>query len=154
MDMRLLVSLCVQIACWWVRPIAVTTTRIVRMGKTRRAAVSGLLKNSMMTSSNRNIFRVTGPSCWEFIGNCWIPLTKARDADLWCLFETPSWPLWHHCKVSQALKWNSSKILHFKQYGNGVLCGMSKDIFQIPQEIYPYIHRCFKKVEIIRAIAL
>ena len=31
----------------------------------------------MMTSSNGNIFRVTGP-LW------WIPLTKASDAELWC----------------------------------------------------------------------
>ena len=45
----------------------------------------------MMTSSNGNIFRVTGPLCGEFTGHQWIPLTKASDADLWCfprsLFE-------------------------------------------------------------------
>ena len=38
----------------------------------------------MMTSSNRNIFRVTGPLCGEFTGPRWIPLTKASDAELWC----------------------------------------------------------------------
>ena len=38
----------------------------------------------MMTSSNRNIFRVTGPLCGEFTGHQWIPLTKASDAELWC----------------------------------------------------------------------
>ena len=27
-----------------------------------------------------NIFRATGPLCWEFAGHRWIPLTKASDA--------------------------------------------------------------------------
>ena len=39
--------------------------------------------NNMMTSSNGNIFRVTGPLCGEFTGHRWIPLTKASDAELW-----------------------------------------------------------------------
>ena len=38
---------------------------------------------SMMTSSNGNIFRVTGHLCGEFIGPRWIPRTKASDAELW-----------------------------------------------------------------------
>ena len=38
----------------------------------------------IMTSSNGNIFRVTGPFCGEFTGHRWIPLTKASDAELWC----------------------------------------------------------------------
>ena len=41
--------------------------------------------NGMMTSSNGNIFRVTGHLCGEFIGPRWIPRTKASDAELWCL---------------------------------------------------------------------
>ena len=40
----------------------------------------------MMTSSNGNIFRVTGHLCGEVIGHRWIPHTKASDADLWCFF--------------------------------------------------------------------
>ena len=32
----------------------------------------------MMTSSNGNIFRVTGRLCGEFTGHRWIPLTRAR----------------------------------------------------------------------------
>ena len=36
----------------------------------------------MMTSSNGNIFRVTGPLCGEFTGHRWIPRTKASDAEL------------------------------------------------------------------------
>ena len=34
----------------------------------------------MMTSSNGNIFRVTGYLCGEFTGGRWIPRTKASDA--------------------------------------------------------------------------
>ena len=41
-------------------------------------------KESMMASSNGNIFRVTGPLCGEFTGLRWIPHTKASDAWLWC----------------------------------------------------------------------
>ena len=68
-----------------------------------------------MTSSNGNIFRVTGPLCGEFTGARWIPRTKASDAEL-CVFfdlrlnkrlskqswgwwfETQSGSLWRHCK--------------------------------------------------------
>ena len=41
----------------------------------------------MMTSSNGDIFRVTGHLCGEFTGPRWIPRTKASDAELW-------WFLW------------------------------------------------------------
>ena len=68
----------------------------------------------MMTSSNGNIFRVTGPLCGEFTGHWWIPLTKASDTELWCFllsclnkrlskqswgwwFDTTSRALWRHC---------------------------------------------------------
>ena len=68
----------------------------------------------MITSSNGNIFRVTGHLCGEFTGHRWIPRTKASDAELWCFlwsapnkrlskqswgwwFETPSWSLWRQC---------------------------------------------------------
>ena len=37
----------------------------------------------MMTSSNGNIFRITGPLWGESTGHRWIPLTKASDAELW-----------------------------------------------------------------------
>ena len=38
----------------------------------------------MMTSSNGNIFRVTGPLWEESTSHRWIPLMKAGDAELWC----------------------------------------------------------------------
>ena len=72
---------------------------------------------SMMTSSDGNIFRVTGFLCGEFTGHWWIPLLKASDAELWCFlwsapldkrlgkqswgrwFEKPLHSLWSHCNV-------------------------------------------------------
>ena len=48
----------------------------------------------MMTSSDRNIFRVIGHLCGEFIGRRWIPRTKASDAELWCfLLSAPEWTI-------------------------------------------------------------
>ena len=47
---------------------------------------------AMMTSSNGNIFRVTGHLCGEFTGPRWIPRTKASDAELWCfLWSAYEW---------------------------------------------------------------
>ena len=44
----------------------------------------------MMTSSNGNIFCITGPLCGEFTGHRWIPLTKASDVELRCfLWSAP-----------------------------------------------------------------
>ena len=68
---------------------------------------------NMMTSSNGNIFRVTGHLCGKFTGPRWISRTKASDAELWCSFdmrpnirlskhswgwwfETPPQSLWRH----------------------------------------------------------
>ena len=48
------------------------------------------LYDIMMTSTNGNIFRVTGPLCAEFTGLRWIPRTKASDAELWCFLWSAS----------------------------------------------------------------
>ena len=49
----------------------------------------------IMTSSNGNIFRVTGPLCGVFIGHRWIPRIKAIDAELWCfLWSAPGYKRW------------------------------------------------------------
>ena len=46
----------------------------------------------MVTSSNGNIFRVTGHWRWEFTGHRWIPHTKASDAKILCfLWSAPEW---------------------------------------------------------------
>ena len=43
------------------------------------------LQASMMTSSNGNIFRVTGHLCGEFTGQRWIPRSKASGALMFSL---------------------------------------------------------------------
>ena len=53
------------LVCWFVEPLRTNNSE------------------NMMTSSNGNIFRVTGHFCGEFTGLRWIPLTKASDAELW-----------------------------------------------------------------------
>ena len=75
---------------------------------------------NMMTSSNGNIFRVTGPLCGEFTGPGEIPTQRLVT---WCFdvffdlrlnkrlskqprgwwFETPSWSLWRHCNEDTLL---------------------------------------------------
>ena len=45
----------------------------------------------MMTPSNGDIVRVTGPVCGEFTGHPWIPCTKANEAELWCFFFIWTW---------------------------------------------------------------
>ena len=76
------------------------------------------VNNNMMTSSNGNIFRVTGHLCGVLTVHRWIPHTKASDAELWCFFdlllnkrvgkqwrgwwfEASSRPLWRHCNEEQ-----------------------------------------------------
>ena len=78
--------------------------------------ISQLFPYIMMTSSNGNIFRVTGHLCGEFTGPAefptQMPVTRSFDVffDLrlnkrlskqprgwWC--EAQSWSLWRHCNV-------------------------------------------------------
>ena len=56
-----------------------------------RPGYSGRSRLTMMTSSNGNIFRATGPLCGEFTGHRWIPRTKASDAELWCFLRSAHW---------------------------------------------------------------
>ena len=70
----------------------------------------------MMTSSNGNIFRVTGPLCGEFTGPGEFPTQRpvTRSFDVFCdlrlnnrlskrpwgwWFETLSWSLWRNCNA-------------------------------------------------------
>ena len=55
---------------------------IPRMPVTCYIYICTYLPYHMMTSSNGNIFRVTGPLCEEFTGFWWIPLTKTRSFDV------------------------------------------------------------------------
>ena len=45
----------------------------------------------LITSSNGNIFCVTGHLCREHTGHRWIPHTKASDVELWCFFFICIW---------------------------------------------------------------
>ena len=45
----------------------------------------------MMTSSNGNIFCVTGPLWGEFTGHRWFPRRKASDAELWYFLWSAPW---------------------------------------------------------------
>ena len=67
--------------------------RFMSAHKWEESALRGgaYLWNHMMTSSNRNIFCITGPLCGEFPGDRWIPLTKASDAELWCFVWSVPW---------------------------------------------------------------
>ena len=75
---------------------------------------------SMMTSSNGNIFRVTGPLCGEFTGPAEFPAQRpaTRSFDvffdlrlntqlskhLWgWWFETPSWSMWRQCNEKEGV---------------------------------------------------
>ena len=55
-----------------------------------------------MTSSNGNIFRVTGPLCTRPVTQSFdLRLNKRLSKQSWgWWFETPSRPLWRHCNVS------------------------------------------------------
>ena len=92
-----------------------------------------------MTSSNGNIFRVTGPLCGEFTGHQWIhpphtqrPVTRRFDVffDLRRInrlskqsrrrrFETTSSSLWRHCNVqSGVMAWK--RFPHHWPLGRGM----------------------------------
>ena len=73
--------------------------------------------HAMMTSSNGNIFRVTGPLCGEFTGPGEFPAQRpvtrsfgvffhlrlnkrlSKQPRGWW-FETPPWSLWRHCNAT------------------------------------------------------
>ena len=91
-----------------------------------------------MTSSNENIFLVTGPLCGEFTAERWIHRTKASDAELWCFlwsatwkkrlskqswcrwFETLSRSLWRHCNINELIA-----DLNFVDHRRQHTCGAS-----------------------------
>ena len=81
----------------------------------------------MMTSSNGNIFRVTGPLCGEFTGRGEFPtqrpvtrsfgvffdlrLNKRLSKQPWgWWFETPSWSLWRQCNDVATFAWSASRM--------------------------------------------
>ena len=101
-----------------------------------------------MTSSNGNIFRVTGHLCGEFTRQRWIPHTKASDEELYVFFdlrlnkqlskqswgwwsETPKRSFWRQCNVrdshlsfvisqTQSHKYHIIIPKHIKKYIGGI----------------------------------
>ena len=86
--------------------------------------------SSVMTSSNGNIFRVTGHLCGEFTCHRWIPRAKASDAELWwfhwstharwSLFLYPL-GLFHSLRdryesVSELTQWRMGKLTTLMHY--------------------------------------
>ena len=92
-----------------------------------------LAGDAMMTSSNGNLFRVTGPLCGEFTGPGELPtqrpvtrsfdvffdlrLNKRLSKQSWCWwFETPPWSLWRQCNArglsefSSELTWSHIRV--------------------------------------------
>ena len=84
------------------------------------AAFDKKVSRPMMTSSNGNIFRVTGPLCGEFTGAGEFPtrrlvtrsfrvffdlrLNERLSKQQWgWWYETPSWSLWRQCNAILAL---------------------------------------------------
>ena len=97
-----------------------------RSGSNGQEPVWGI---SMMTSSNGNIFRVTGPLCGEFTGPGEFPtqrpvtrsfdvffdlrLNKRLGKQPWgWWFETPSWSLWRQCNESGCLERYTAATKH------------------------------------------
>ena len=65
-----------------------------------------------MTSSNGNIFRVTGPLWGEYTGHWWIPLTKASDAKFDVSFDL---------RLNKRLIWDAIALIM-----TSLQCGVQK----------------------------
>ena len=103
----------------------------------------------MMTSSNGNIFRVTGPLCGEFTGpgefptqrpvtqsfdvNFDLRLNKRLSKQPWgWWFETPSWSLWRHC--NDGVTSQHGEIIPCPLNGHGITspcCDVTPSLFKL-----------------------
>ena len=124
-DINIYIYICVTQPQWVESKIALETKRPIHKWQRRRTATApprckcNVIPGSMMTSSNGNIFRVTGSLCGEFTGPGEFPaqgpvtqsfdvfvdlrLNKRLSKQPWgWWFETPSWSLWRHYDV----KWH------------------------------------------------
>ena len=69
-----------------------STSLVLCEGNTPEIGLFPITKGHMMTSSNGNIFGVTGHLCGEFTSHRWFPRTKTSDMELWCfLWFAPEW---------------------------------------------------------------
>ena len=64
--------------------------------KKAQSEASGSTLCTMMTSSNGNIYSVTGPLWGKFTNHRWIPLTNASDKERWDVITIIMTSLWWH----------------------------------------------------------
>ena len=98
---------------WWLGAVRQQVITWTNVDQVLWHHIASLRHNYIMTSSNGNIFRVTGPLCGEFTGPGEFPtqrpvtrsfdvffdlrLNKRLSKQPWgWWFETPSWSLWRH----------------------------------------------------------
>ena len=127
----------------------------------------------MMTSSNGNIFRVTGPLCGEFTGHRWIPLTKASDSEVLMFFfdlrlnkrlikqsrrwwfQVPSRSLWRHCNGTENYDFVSTYNPHNPFSSYQIVSGLCNDYRTTCQHWYVayknnhYIYRSVQKTCVV-----
>ena len=111
--------------------VAVKETGLILIRVYNHSPFPFIFTNIMMTPSNGNVFRFTGPLWGESTGPRWFPLTRpvTRNSDVFfdlCLnkrlskqsrrrlFGTPSQSLWRHCFLNpltkRMLHWHFTKI--------------------------------------------
>ena len=120
---------------WYFKSVYHTATFIF-ITKTSIVFLS-LVSENMMTSSNGNIFRVTGPLCGEFTGPGEFPTQRPVTRSFDVFFDlrlnkrlskqpwgwwvgTPSWSLWRHCNESrQNTHLESPEWINYERECNG-----------------------------------
>ena len=68
------------------------------------------LYHIMVTSSNGDISRVTGPLCGEFTGHQRIPHTKASDVELWCFLWSVPEPVYEQTMEASVI-WDAIALI-------------------------------------------
>ena len=111
----------------------------VSIGKFLTTCLPPRIREFMMTSSDGNIFRVTGHLCGEFTGPGEFPaqrpvtrsfdvffdlgLNKRLSKQSWGWWsETPSWSWWRHCNVLKLS--NLSFAISLLVYSHTLCCGL------------------------------
>ena len=103
--------------------------------------VASQLQVYTMTSSNGNIFRVTGHLCGEFTCHRWIPLTKASDAELWCFLWSTHWiNRWVNNREAGDLRRHRTHHDITVMVENALYIYLCECIPHILEEIYTYVH--------------
>ena len=103
-----------------------------------------------MTSSNGNIFRVTGPFCGEFTGPgefpAQRPVTRSFDVFFYLRpnnrlskqpwgwwFQTPSWSLWRQCNDDSGLSGNP---IHYSDVIKGTMASQINSLTIVSSTVY------------------